>query len=70
MAARGARATAGGAGGRISQHGIARPFMHIVNAFRRGLSGAGYVEHRNVGIDYSWAEAGAFFPLADTPRPM
>src|SRR5262245_16607017 len=31
-------------------------FMHIVNAFRRGLSGTGYVEHRNVGIDYSWAE--------------
>src|SRR5260370_30027067 len=30
--------------------------MHIVNAFRHGLNGAGYVEHRNVGIDYSWAE--------------
>src|SRR5260370_40740363 len=31
-------------------------FMHIGNAFRHGLNGAGYVEHRNVGIDYSWAE--------------
>jgi putative ABC transport system substrate-binding protein len=28
-------------------------FMHIVNAFRRGLSEASYVEHRNVGIDYA-----------------
>ena len=45
-------------------------FTHLVAAFRRGLREAGYVEHRNVGIDYSWAEAGAFFPLADTPRPM
>jgi putative ABC transport system substrate-binding protein len=31
-------------------------FMHLVNAFRRGLSEVGYVEHRNVGIDYGWAE--------------
>jgi putative ABC transport system substrate-binding protein len=31
-------------------------FTHLVAAFRRGLGEAGYVEHRNVGIDYSWAE--------------
>src|SRR5262245_29306340 len=34
-------------------------FTHLVAAFRRGLGEAGYVEHRNVGIDYSWAEGRA-----------
>jgi putative tryptophan/tyrosine transport system substrate-binding protein len=29
---------------------------HLVDAFRRGLGEAGYVEHRNVGIAYAWAE--------------
>jgi putative ABC transport system substrate-binding protein len=29
---------------------------HLVTAFRRGLNEAGYQEHRNIGVEYAWAE--------------
>src|SRR5262245_66357864 len=35
--------------------GSAEPFAPLVAAFRDGLKGAGYIEGRNVTIEFAWA---------------
>jgi putative ABC transport system substrate-binding protein len=56
MAARGAGAAGSDAGGGISFPSSAEEVPSLVAAFRKCLGETGYVEGRNVAIDFRWAE--------------
>ena len=53
LAADGQQAAAPAVG--VLSSGSAEPFAPLVAAFRDGLKDAGYVEGRNVTIEFAWA---------------
>ena len=56
MAARGAGAAAGDAGGWVYPRRVGRCRRAYVAAFRKGLNETGYVEGQNVTVEYHWLE--------------
>jgi putative tryptophan/tyrosine transport system substrate-binding protein len=56
MAARGARAAAGVASDRTAQPHSPAVDATLISVIRQGLNDTGFVEGRNVALDYRWAE--------------
>ena len=56
MAARGALAASGGAGGWINTPRSAKGSAHFGADFRKGLEEIGYVEGQNVTVEYHWLD--------------
>ena len=57
MAARGARPAAGDAGRRARNGRSAQDAARYTAAFRKGLNETGYVEGRNVTVEYHWLDS-------------
>ena len=51
----GGRATTGYARRRVHERAISNDTVQVLDAFHKGLSEGGFVNRRNVSIDYRWA---------------